>query len=87
VVVRGTSSLDADACIQTELWAGGVPVDWWPAEACAVVEGGGWELVVPLEGAQELRPGVQYMVRAYQAGGPDVVSTFPFDLDESASEE
>jgi hypothetical protein len=28
-----------------------------------------------------LQPGVQYMVRAYQPGGPNVVSTFPFDLD------
>ncbi len=87
VVVRGTSSLDADACIQTELWAGGLPVDWWPAETCVTLAGGTWELVVGLEGAQELEPGVQYMVRAYQAGGPDVVSTYSFDLDESPSEE
>ncbi len=80
VVVRGTSSLAEGTCVSAELWAGGVLQTWWPAEACAPVEEGTWELVVPLEPGHALEPGVQYMVRAYQPGGPNVVSTFPFDL-------
>jgi hypothetical protein len=49
--------------------------------ACAPIWQGAWELVVPLEARQALQPGVQYMVRVYQPGGPNIVATFPFDLD------
>jgi len=34
-----------------------------------------------LDAEQALQSGVQYMVRAFESGGPDVVSIFPFDLD------
>ncbi|MGC9400131.1 MAG: FG-GAP repeat domain-containing protein [Anaerolineae bacterium] len=81
VVVRGTSTLPEAACLKTELWADGVPLPWWPIDACAEVADGEWKMVVPLEGKQALQPGVQYMVRAYLSGGPNIVSTFPFDLD------
>jgi len=80
VVVRGTSTLPDGACVSAELWADGALQTWWPADACASTEQGEWELVVPLGAGQELQPGVQYMVRAYQPGGPNVVATFPFDL-------
>lgn len=87
VVIRGTSTLEEGACVNAELWADGAPLSWWPTEVCASVEGGTWELVVPLEEGQALQSGVQYMVRAYQPGGPNIVSTFPFDLDGPPSEE
>jgi hypothetical protein len=80
VVVRGTSTLPEGSCVSTELWADGAPVTWWPVDACAPVQDGAWELTVRLEAGQALRPDVQYMVRAYQPGGPNVVSTFPFDV-------
>lgn len=81
VVVRGKSTLPDGTCVSTELWADGALQTWWPTDACAPIEQGAWELVVPLETGQALQPGVQYMVRAYQPGGPDIVNTFPFDLD------
>lgn len=81
VAVRGRSTLPDGTCVSTELWADGVQQTWWPADACAPIEQGAWEIVVPLEAGQTLQPGVQYMVRAYQPGGPDIVTTFPFDLD------
>ena len=81
VTVRGTSALPQGACVSAELWADGVLQAWWPSDDCAPVTGGAWELVVPLDAGQALQPGVQYMVRAYQPGGPDIVGTFPFDLD------
>jgi hypothetical protein len=80
VVVRGTSTLPEGTCVNTELWADGLLQTWWPSDACAPVQNGTWELMVPLDPGQRLEPGVQYMVRAYQPGGPNVVSTFPFDL-------
>ncbi len=85
VTVRGTSTLPAGTCISAELWAGGVRQAWWPTDVCAPVEAGAWTLVVPLSDEQALQPGVQYMLRAYQPGGPNVVSTFPFDLDAPPS--
>jgi hypothetical protein len=81
VVVRGKSTLPDGTCVSTELWADGTLQTWWPAEACAPVTQGAWELLVPLDAEQVLQPGVQYMVRAYQPGGPNIVATFPFDLD------
>lgn len=85
VVVHGQSTLPDGTCLNAELWAGGVLQTWWPADACALVEQGAWELVVPLEAGQALRAGVQYVVRAYQPGGPNIVATFPFDLDGPSS--
>lgn len=81
VTLRGKSSLPEDSCISTELWADGVLVSWWPTDLCATVEQGLWELTVPLQAEQVLEPGVQYMARAFQAGGPNIVATFAFDLE------
>lgn len=80
-LIRGVSTLPDGECVSAELWADGTPLSWWPSDACATVQEGVWELVVPLEAGQTLQAGVQYMVRAYQPGGPDIVDTFPFDLD------
>jgi len=81
VIVHGTSTLPDGTRLSTELWADGAMQTWWSTDACAPIRQGAWELVVPLEAGQALRPGVQYMVRAYQPGGPNIVATFPFDLD------
>jgi len=80
VSVRGTSSLPEGTCLNTELWADGAPLAWWPVDTCAKVKSGDWMLEVPLDADQALEAGVQYMVRAYLPGGPNIVSTFPFDL-------
>jgi hypothetical protein len=81
VAVRGTSTLPDGTCVSTELWADGVLQDWWPTDACAPVQDDRWSLTVLLEPGQAPEPGVQYMLRAYQPGGPNIVATFPFDLD------
>jgi hypothetical protein len=81
VAIRGKSTLPEGTCVSAELWADGELLNWWPADACASIGQGAWELVVPLETGQALQPGVQYVVWACQPGGPDVVATFPFDLD------
>ena len=80
IAVRGTSTLPEGTCLNTELWADGVPQPWWPVDTCAKVKGGDWVLEVPLDVDQTLEAGVQYMVRACLPGGPNTVSTFPFDL-------
>ena len=81
VVVSGSCTLPAGTCVNTELWVGRARQAWWPAGACASMEGGAWELVVPLDGERALQPSVEYEVRAYQAGGPDIIAAFLFDLD------
>jgi hypothetical protein len=81
VLIRGVGTLSDGEGVSTELWADGTPLSWWPSDACATVQEGVWELTVPLEPGQRLQAGVQYMVRAYQPGGPNVVASFPFDLD------
>ncbi|MCL6431136.1 MAG: hypothetical protein K6V36_09795 [Anaerolineae bacterium] len=81
VVIRGESDLPAGACVSTELWADGTLQSWWPLDACASIEEGAWELVVPVPESEALRSGVRYMLRAFEKGGPNIVATFPFDLD------
>jgi len=81
VVVRGKSTLPDGICVSTELWADGTLQTWWPADVCVPIRQGAWEFLVPLEAEQALQPGVQYMVCVYQPGGPNLVATFPFDLD------
>jgi hypothetical protein len=83
VTVRGSSTLPDGTCLGSELWAGGELAAWWPAEACARVDGGAWQLVVPLglgQAPAALDPDVQYMLRAFLPGGPNIVSVFAFDL-------
>jgi hypothetical protein len=83
VTVRGRSTLPDGTCLGSELWAGGELAAWWPDEACARVDRGAWQLVVPLGVGQApaaLDPDVQYMLRAFLPGGPNIVSVFAFDL-------
>ena len=80
VIVQGSSNLPAGTCVNVELWADGVQQAWWPTDTCASVQQGRWQLAVTLENDQVLKPDVQYVVRAYQPDGPDIVATFPFNL-------
>lgn len=83
ITVRGRSTLPDGTCLGSELWAGGELAAWWPADACARVDRGAWQLVVPLGAGQApaaLDPNVQYMLRAFLPGGPDIISVFAFDL-------
>lgn len=84
VVVHGTSTLPDGSAVSSELWAAGSLQDWWPMDQSATVQDGQWSLMVLLPPGKALRPGVQYMLRAYQPGGPNVVSVFPFELGETA---
>jgi hypothetical protein len=83
IVVHGRSTLPDGACLGSELWANGALQSWWPGETCLVVEDGTWQMAVPLGAAgapAELDRSAHYMLRAFQQGGPDVVSVFAFDL-------
>lgn len=83
IIVHGRSTLPDGTCLGTELWADGEPQTWWPGDTCVPVQNGAWQLSVRLgqDGAPaELDATAQYMVRAYQQDGPNIVSVFPFDL-------
>ena len=70
-------------CLKTELYADGQVQPWWPVETCVPVEDGTWQISVPLgedEGPVGLDASVQYVVRAYQQDGPNIVSVFAFDV-------
>jgi hypothetical protein len=83
IAVHGQSTLPDGTCLGTELWADGVLQTWWPGETCVPVQDGAWQLSVPLgrDGVPvELEDTAQYVVRAYQQDGPNIVAVFPFDL-------
>jgi hypothetical protein len=83
IIVRGHSTLPDGTCLGTELWADGVLQPWWPTDTCVLIQEGRWELSVPLgEGMapEGLDPTVQYVLRAWLPGGPNIVSVFPFDI-------
>lgn len=80
ITLHGTSTLSEGSCVNTELLANDVSLDWWPKDACARIRQGKWELIVPLEEEQRLQSSVQYIVRAYQSGFSSPIAEFPFDL-------
>jgi hypothetical protein len=83
VIVQGRSTLPDGTCLGSELWADGENQPWWPGDTCVAVENGAWHMVVPLGAGgvpAELDPSAQYMIRAYQQNGPDIVAVFAFDL-------
>jgi hypothetical protein len=83
IVVSGQSTLPDGTCLGSELWADGDLQAWWPGDACVPVEAGRWQMVVRLgrgEVPSQLNPLAQYMLRAYEQNGPDLVAVFAFDL-------
>jgi hypothetical protein len=81
VRILGEANFAGEVCLNTQLWADGEKLSWWPAEQCASVKQGAWEFEVNLESPNMLQPGVQYQARAYRQGEPEQLSIFPFDLD------
>ena len=69
IAFSGQSTLPDGTCLHTQLFADGEPVAWWPAETCVPVQGGAWEIQVPLpeEGSlDELDLDAQLMLQAWQ---------------------
>jgi hypothetical protein len=81
IIIRGKTNLPDGVCLNTELWADGGLLTWWPIHDCVSIKHGVWEFEFPLEPETILQPDVQYVVRAYQASKPDRISIFYFDLD------
>jgi hypothetical protein len=83
IIVHGRSTSPDGTCLETELYADGQLQPWWPTKTCVPVEDGTWQISVPLgkgEAPVELDASVQYVVRAYQRHGPNIVSVFPFNV-------
>jgi hypothetical protein len=83
IVVSGQSALPEGTCIRTALIADGQAQNWWPAESCATVRQGEWQIAVSLgqNGAPaELDGSSMYEVHAWQEGQPSTRLGFPFDL-------
>jgi hypothetical protein len=83
IVVSGQSALPEGTCILTELRAEGQAQNWWPADACATVQQGEWQITVALGqgGAPaELDRSSMYEVLAWPQGQPSTRLGFPFDL-------
>lgn len=81
---EGSSSMPDGTCLQSHLLADEQPVSWWPT-GCIGVQGGSWELVVPLGvgGApRELDVTKEYALSAWAQIDPTVISEpFYFDLE------
>lgn len=82
---QGESALPDGTCILTQLCEDDAPLAWWPADQCALVKDGRWEIQVRLseaEGApEELSETARYILRAWQRDDPAVEAQyFPFDL-------
>jgi hypothetical protein len=81
---EGRSTLPDGTCLLTELSADGMPETWWPADACAVIESGQWQIRVLLGNngvPQELSGEKQYILRVWKRGNPSVkAEPFWFDL-------
>lgn len=41
-------ALPEETCLETQFFANGEPVDWWPTDTCVRVEEGTWQIAVPL---------------------------------------
>jgi hypothetical protein len=78
ITFSGQSTLSQGTCLRTQLFADGTQVAWWPADACANVQDGAWEIAVPLP-EEGLDPSVQYVLHVRQQGAPSVEAKFPFD--------
>jgi hypothetical protein len=78
IVVLGTSTLPDGDCVYTELFAGEVPLSWWPTDACGQVQQREWELIVPLDG-HKIDASVDYVIHAYLEGSDEIAATLAFD--------
>jgi len=83
IAVQGQSTLPDGTCLGSELRADGELQTWWPGDTCVAVEGGAWQMVVPLGASgipAQLDPSAEYVLRVFQQNSTDVVTVFAFDL-------
>jgi hypothetical protein len=85
VAFRGESALPDGTCILTQLCEDDLPLAWWPADRCALVKDGRWEIQVRMSEVEEapdvLSDTAMYILRAWQRDNPAVEAQyFPFDL-------
>jgi len=79
----GDSTLPEGTRLQSELYEGEKKLDWWPGDKLVTVNGGKWEITVPLgkDGAPEnLKIGPGYSLKIWQKDNPAVTGDFRFDL-------
>jgi hypothetical protein len=80
---EGQSSLPDGTALSSELLADDAPLAWWPTETVVEVQGGQWQVRVPLgEGGapQTLSDETQYVLRVWQRDDPAVETRLPFDV-------
>jgi hypothetical protein len=80
LTVTGSSTFPDGTGIQVELLAGNQAAAWWPESAYTAVQGGAWELTVPLEGVALDRE-LYYTVYAWAETDDSTRVSFPFDLE------
>jgi hypothetical protein len=83
ITVSGTSTLPDGTCVLTSLRANGQAQQRWPADACATVRQGAWQIVVPWgqgSAPAQLDMNWMYEIRAWPQGMPSTSVVFPFDL-------
>lgn len=68
----GTSTLPEATCLQTQLFAEGVPETWWPLDTCVPVTGQAWEITVALDAL--LDQNRNYTLRAWAFDDPAIQS-------------
>jgi hypothetical protein len=79
ITFHGKSTLPDETCINTELLADGIPLEWWPGDTCVDLSQGKWEFRVLLEG-KALQAGTQYVLHAYQHDHPNNTANLAFDV-------
>jgi hypothetical protein len=88
IVLSGKSSLPNGTCLHTQLFTGRKPEAWWPTFACASVQDGAWQMLVPLScgGApDELDQTLQYTLCAWMRGDPTTQSVLEVDWIEAST--
>lgn len=84
ILFRGGSTLPNGTCLLTQLSSRDKPVVWWPLDQCATVQGGRWQISVPLgegEAPVELDATKSYELFVWQRDHPAVRSeNFIFDV-------
>ena len=68
----GTSTLPEGTCLQTQLFAEGVPESWWPIDTCVPVTEGTWAIEVALD--MPLDHARDYTFRAWAFDNPAIQS-------------
>lgn len=82
ITVSGASNLPDGACILTRLVDDRGDLDWWPAQTCATVTSGSWELAITFgqnNAPDQLESGEFYQLYAWQKDN-EAIQADPFPL-------